>query len=118
MTGSEPRLSPTAVRCSARGSASRMVAAHIGPTLPSTRAYPLSTNSSSVYEAIPLLPAEGGGKGSRLASVSTSRATRSGRRWARTTATDPPMLWATSSAPVTPAASSAAARAPACSSSV
>ncbi len=95
-----------------------MVAAHTGPTRSRVRRWPSATKSSSPYEAIRLLPAVAGGSGSRFASVRTSLATSSGRRWASTIATEPPMLCPTSSAPRTPAASSAAARASAWSSSV
>jgi hypothetical protein len=116
--GSDPRLSPTAERCRARGSASRIVAAHAGPTFSSTRACTPFAKASSSQEAMPLLPAVGGGKASRLASVRTRRETSSGRRWASTMATAPPMLCAISSAPVSPAASSAAAKASAWSLSV
>src|SRR6266567_9021658 len=88
-----------AERCRALGSATCSSPAQLGaPWRAQSRscAYPPPTNSSSVWAAMALLKRAllpCGGPGSRFASASTSRVTRSGRQVASAIATDPPQLW-------------------------
>ena len=108
--GSLPRARFTALRCSATGPASRIVAAQCGPTRSSVLVKPISRKSFSCQVAIAELVATGtGGAASRLASSRSRLATSRGCLAARTIATAPPILCAMTSAPSTPAAVSAAA---------